>query len=295
MAFPVVQSYSQNSKFNPSGNVTVTAPSGMAAGDLLIAWAISGDQSNSASGPQAPDGTWTAIQTGSATSVGSSSWWKIATSADVSAGSWTFTFTDNSNAGCINAAVIRITGADATTPINASNHAVQASTTSLSTSGISPTRQALLLALGATGIGTTTNHPTTITGFAVANSNPSWTALFDVAAGNGSSGFENTVLAASWANETGSPGSATGNCTATVDKAPTYSDIQIIGIVPAITVSPSVVTLASSIGAVIFRRLIQPSVIAFASSLGSAIASAVASTWTNKNKSSASWTNKQKS
>src|SRR5580700_9651085 len=135
MAFPAI---GNSAIANGVASAAVAKPSGLSVGDLMIAWAAAGDQTNSGVGPTAPDGTWTPLLSGTGTGVGSNSRWKSAPSTNVAASTFTFTTTEDTNASLIQAGIIQITGTDPTTPINASNHATGTTSNSLSTTGITP-------------------------------------------------------------------------------------------------------------------------------------------------------------
>jgi hypothetical protein len=107
-----------------SGSVTVTAPSGLTAGDLLLA-----GLSYQGSCMSTPSG-WILIRcdtnTSGSNNVTSSVFYKFATSSDVTAGS--FPFATGGTSGTV-AGIIAYTGADPTTPIDTSGAATGSSTT----------------------------------------------------------------------------------------------------------------------------------------------------------------------
>jgi type II secretory pathway pseudopilin PulG len=107
-----------------SGSVTVTAPTGMIAGDLLLA-----GLSYQGACMATPSG-WTVVRcdtnTSGSNNVTSAIYYKFATAADVTAGS--FAFTTGGTSGTV-AGIIAYTGADPTTPIDTSGVATGTSTT----------------------------------------------------------------------------------------------------------------------------------------------------------------------
>lgn len=287
MAFPAIANSQQA---NGVSQAAVTKPTGLTVGDLMIAWAVSGDETNGNSGgPSAPDGTWTALQSGGVSNVGSASWWKFATSTDVAASSFTFSCPSNSNASRILASVTRITGVHPTAPINGSNH-TSSNGNSLSTPGITPTTQCLLLILVA-GTRGTSSGPTSASVQAIAANNPSWTAVFNTNSAGGTTGFEHVALSMVYANQIGAPNVATGNATATLDGNVSYNDIQILAIAPPITVQASAVPVSSVMSIVTFLRFIAPTAISILSSGPAGIASEVKNKWHNVSRTARDWHN----
>ncbi len=84
---------------------TITAPSGTAVGDLLVAMVTNGGSASS----QTPPTGWTSLSS----SGSSQAHWKIADSGDLA--SLVFTFAASRNCGIV---IYRITGAHATTPVS---------------------------------------------------------------------------------------------------------------------------------------------------------------------------------
>jgi type II secretory pathway pseudopilin PulG len=102
-----------------TGSVTVTAPAGLTAGDLLLA-----GLSYQGTCMSTPSG-WTLIRCDTNT-VSSSIFWKFATATDVTAGS--FSFTTGGTSGTV-AGVIAYTGGDNSAPIDLSTAATGTSLT----------------------------------------------------------------------------------------------------------------------------------------------------------------------
>ena len=110
-------------KGHPDGtSVVVTAPAGISSGDLLIA-AVSTD--GSTAGSLASPAGWTLLDRGSdsATTVTLGVWYKIAGASEPA--NYTFTWTGNEQAY---GWVMRFTGHNSSTPINASAFQEGAST-----------------------------------------------------------------------------------------------------------------------------------------------------------------------
>ena len=108
------------------GSVTITAPAGMATGDLLFA-----HLSYQGTCMSTPSG-WTLIRcdtkdtSGSAPTVSSSVFWKSATDADVTAGS--FSFTTGGSSGTVGG-IVAYTGGEVASPIDNSAGATGSSST----------------------------------------------------------------------------------------------------------------------------------------------------------------------
>lgn len=279
MAFPVVASATSSS----SGSVG--KPSGLAVGDLLLAYIVVNSNS-SAANASAPDGTWTLLKLANiSTSFQMASYWKLATSADVAASNFAF-----GSGGQTYAVLNRITSDYPLIPVIVSNHGTTGTTTSLLSAGITPVIQSLFVIFAGTCT-SSNNTPTSFT-VAVANSNPSWNAGATI---NGSTSPVAGVAATYYANQTGAPNSATGNATATANLTPTVGDLQIIAIQPAITV-PDIfgsvfglftVTVPTIIGALFGATF----------TMLQATASEITNDWTFSSKgstSSSDWTNTPK-
>lgn len=104
VAFAVAGS-SRYESTSTSTTHTITAPSGTAVGDLLVAMVTNGG----AASPQTPPTGWTSLSS----SGSSQAHWKIADSGDLA--SLVFTFAASRNCGIV---IYRITGAHATTPVS---------------------------------------------------------------------------------------------------------------------------------------------------------------------------------
>lgn len=186
-----------------SDSINVTAPSGMAEGDLLIAQVACNSFEGSVDLPSG----WTQVgsenRDSSGDTVHSRLMYKEATASDVTAGSFTFTVT-TSVSRVTQAAVIAITGHDSTTPIGASNGAV-ASSGSVTTTGVTPTVADSMLILFVAKAANTTHS-----GYTIATSDPGgWTEEYD----SGSALNNDLTIAAGQDNRTET--TATGTSTIT--------------------------------------------------------------------------------
>lgn len=114
MAYPVVESYSENQEEGGSFSLTITKPTGTAEGDWLIA--LIGIRNSTIS--SAPSG-WTQVTTGTVSNIGEAATYKKkATGSEPSDYTWSFSSSDR-NLG----AIVRISGADATDAVNIANDA----------------------------------------------------------------------------------------------------------------------------------------------------------------------------
>jgi hypothetical protein len=176
---PAVQSVNSGSFIIASGN-DGTAPSGLAVGDLMVACLVRGASGNAITAPSG----WTLIHHAEPTvaaTMAVHSYWKIATAGDVSAGTWSWTWTGSllSRMG-----VYRITGHDVATPIfdetwdedGASNRQPNIFDSVAGDGGsFTPTANSLIIA--------TTAWSLNSAGAAVpsaATDNPTWTEQWDV-------------------------------------------------------------------------------------------------------------------
>jgi len=211
---------------SPGANSTscvITKPAGLTVGDLMIAQTVFHSLAESPSIPSPPDG-WTLIRQDRESSgdgyIRGALFWKIADADDVAAD--TFTFSNDlacSNRGAITA----WTGHDTTTPINASNGLSNAASTTVTSTGVTPTvaNCVILMICGVADNNTQSNY-------AITTDNPaSWTEAYDLLTTLG----DDCALAMGYALRPET--SATGNGTATTSA----SDVnvgQLVAIAPAV-------------------------------------------------------------
>lgn len=149
----------------------VTKPSGLEVGDIMLAYCAT----NPPGSFSLPSG-FTSL--GSTTSGGNNYnsylGWKVATSGDVAATDFTFSFGGNTTNFC---AIVRVTGATwGATPLKSSGLS-QANTSTPSLTGITPDARGNNLLFqfwhGSDAVGSTASY-------AIATSNPSWTEIIDI-------------------------------------------------------------------------------------------------------------------
>lgn len=187
MAHPVVASSSTNTTGSGTANgIDIPAPSGIAVGDLLVAFFSIGFWVSS---PTAPSGwtreSWGAFYPDHTDHI----YWKIAQSGDESATSWGWSWTPY---GAVTAAMLRITGADGTTPVYVSGSPGSGGSSS---SHVAPTLTAtetdtLLLAfaaVAATGTYTAPSGMTEVTDVTASSGNTSSVAKLNLS-GTGATG-----------------------------------------------------------------------------------------------------------
>ena len=157
---------------NVNGNsLTITKPTGLSAGDLLVCM-LSGDTNTGVI--NTPSG-WTAVTSNSSTYLMTKSVYKVADSTDAAAANFTFTRTQNSY---LLGTLMRITGFDSGSIIGTSNSNIGGSGgSSFSITTVTPSKANSLLIIGASNV--TATDPSTITGYSIATSNPTWTEISD--------------------------------------------------------------------------------------------------------------------
>jgi len=115
-------------------SVQITNPTGLAVGDLMLAVL---SQNNPGSPVVSTATGWTSVLTRTYTSggstVGTTVYYRFATAADLSNGSFTFSFTSSRRSA---GAIMAFRGVDTVTPINASGSQGNASATSMTAPGI---------------------------------------------------------------------------------------------------------------------------------------------------------------
>lgn len=266
MAYPVVAS---SNVATANGGPTVTAPTGIAVGDLLFAYVVSNNGTVSA-----PAG-WTQIKP--AGSSNSASFYKVADAGDAAAS--TFSFGGGTRTVAIMA---RITGNDGALPVDAANNGT-ATGTALSATGIVPQTQDLLLMCGG-GWKTNNGGSMTISSPAIANSNPSWnTAQSGRATDTGNDAYGIVF----YANMSGLAATGTGTATAT-DASSVANDLHIIAI-RQLQIIPAVLTLTGNVSAITLIKITIVGYMTSATSILQAVMQEIKNKFTDAVKHVASW------
>lgn len=267
------------------GTLTVTAFSSLAVGNLMVATVAVA--TNTPTNITPPSG-WTQTHVDQTGNVCMAFFTKTAVSGDVGS---TFTFTWSfgaSNQDVGSAAIVRITGVDPTTPILSSTYNDGGVATTLIGTTINPSKNVLFLQLISYVI--SSGQTPNMSGYAVANNNPSWTEQADNASVTGSSSATAGIAVAT-ANQ-GALGT-TGAATATLSTSSTNYSFGFIGVqAPAITPA-----LSGSLFGVLSFIVNSNFVAGLAGSLFGALAAVVTTTtnWTRQQKDTDSWTRQNKS
>ncbi len=176
MAAPVLQS-TQTAGTNPdsNGSISVTKPTSLAVGELMIAFAVTGTNFTSTF----PSGFVSLGQLGfvSGAQTTAEIAYKIADSSDVAASNFSFT------AGV--ASISRITGATTTGGGIKYNGALVTNSGTASVSGITPSDYGdatLLMQFWSVANGSSPN----IANYAIATSNPTWSQAYEITSGGNS-------------------------------------------------------------------------------------------------------------
>lgn len=200
-----------------ANTIALTKPTGLATGDLMIAHVYA--RSNDSTTFNSVASGFTEIQTLFASSVAHGAWWKIADAGDVAASDFTFGWDGVAVNGI--GRMWRISGHDATTPINGSNEANGVGSTD-TVSGITPSVANCLLIL----LHGASDDTGSISGWAIATDNPaSWTEAYD---DNG--GLPNALIAGAYALRPQT--TATGDATWTAATAENWG-AMIIAVAPS--------------------------------------------------------------
>lgn len=219
MAFPVVASTSVGTA---NGGLSVTKPSGLAVGDLMIIFGTASGYSNSNASISPPSGSWTVIKNRNVSAnLVFGSYWKIADASDVAASSFSIGFGDR-----VAGMMYRITGADPVTTVAFLGETTPSSGTTLGAPSITPTVQSLLLML-AFGSKNNNGAAFTLSAQAIVTSNPSWN--LDNSARALDTGNDSKVDGSS-ATWTASPNTATGAASATYAATTLGNYLQLISI-----------------------------------------------------------------
>ncbi len=256
----------------------ITKPTGLAAGDLMIA--MVGGLLNTAADYTAPGG-WTVSQ--GATTGGESCriFYKVADSGDAAATNFTFS---GSGSEYIGGAMIRVTGQSGDVSIFSQQ---QSNDNNFASADLTPNAADSLLLF----FGFTTGSATGLSSYACAVSNPTWTEEFDFG-----STAPATDLAFSLGYAVRAAATATGDFTAG-NSGTTIGFFMSLSPLLNVTASPSVITTTVTIEApsVSAGASITTTVVTTTVTVQSPTVTTGEGMWTNQDKSSSSWTNQNKS
>lgn len=213
-AFAAVAFQSANNTSGSGASIAITKPTGLAAGDLMVAYIVA--MTDAGDGGSNPPAGWSTKTSRTNTFGHDYIFWKIADSGDAAATNFTFTQT-GSSAKSILGVLSRITGTDQTAPLDQTNSNSNVGGSTLSPGAITPSSAntvVMLFAGGWNGGGART-----YSGYAFTNNNPTWTEDVD-AAGPAFAG-----ASPSFAQAHGSYSPATTIGSASITASGTFSDV----------------------------------------------------------------------
>lgn len=247
-------------------SVTITKPSGLAVGDLMIAQI----QTNASSGAITVPSGWTLID--STTSWRINMYYKVAVSDDVSAADFTWT---TANSAVISGGIVRITGQNPVQPIFSYSKTVTPADP-LNIPSIDTVADSMLL------MGVINDTNASFSAQAIATSNPTWTELWDTdPAQSGSHAFAYSSIR--------SAGTATGTGTCTTTSAAKAPSGILICIPPdkSILQSETITLVETSIQNITLRIITET--IAMVDTLVTSVKK-----WYNQVKNTSTWLNDDK-
>lgn len=302
VAFQTIQTGSFQGR-SSGENTTVTHPSGLTAGDLMIVHLTQCSNITGATMGFNTPTDWTSLGSDTADSGGStvkmSVFRKVATAGDVSAGSTVFA-RSGSNDAWTNYSAYRIDGQGDASGIQIAFDDVVGDSTPVYTNTVTPSfADSLVLFLVSAEEGAASGSITDAS-YAITNNNPTWTeradsyassdAFFGAGDGDGLHGG-----ATASRPET----SATGDSSCTlINFTNSVGAIVVIPPATSVNVSPAVITMTASVQAptVTGGAVVSPAVITMTASVQAPTVTLSASDWVNTDKSSAgSITNTPKS
>lgn len=265
-------------------SIVITKPSGLAAGDLMIALlAVTGpNEAYTATG-------WDELFANNIPNFNfkMNCLVRVADSSDAAATN--FTFNVNASGDSKVGALLRITGSSFSGLANmvSDTDDVAADTTPTYTGGVTPVGSTALLIMGcfAGGVGTSSTY-------AITNNNPSWTERADISV-NDVEDISLSVATADYAFAT-----ATGDYSLSItDGTETGGYIIAVSESANVTVSPAVITTTATVQApsVSGSANVSPAVITTTATLPAPTITTSDPEWTNQTKHSSSWTNQSKS
>ncbi len=262
-----VASYSTSSVVNPAtpnSVVPITAPTGIALGNLLI---FSINQLGGNITNQSTPSGWTALFSNNSFAVvprQMDSYWKIADAGDVATSTYNFTITGVAGPSDVLLSMARITGTSGASPIAAANGGTT----------VTPTQNQLLIILG---LASTSGSSTVV--YAIANSNPTWSAGYLVQNGAG----ENFNLG--YASRTSITATGSASTTYTPGENAQLKQFIVIDAPVFANLTETVTTTETNVGISIIITLRE--VITLVESL----TKTVQTVWTNTVKHVSSWIN----
>jgi hypothetical protein len=279
-----IQSFNTANPGNAS-SITVTKPTGLAVGDLMIFHYAYNDASDT---PDTISG-WTHEVNNATFGLGHTGLqWKIADSGDVAASNFTLTF--SGTVGSPVAGLIRIDGYASAGLLNDSGNLQPNTSSPTYTNTVTPTTpNALILFFTANNEGKAVNDD-----YAIVTDNPSWSELYDVQGSTAAS------VALGYATRTETTATGNSSCSlaggsGTVDS---YGILVAIPSITNVTVSPSVITIVTSVQSptITGGATVSPAVIEMTASMQDPAITITPAKWLNQNKSSVpSYSNENKS
>lgn len=272
-------------------SVTITKPSGLTAGDYMVA--IIGTSSNTS--VQDVSG-WTTLGSqlnGADTRL--TVYGKTADSSDASATDFTFAV-HSGNGGAndgMGGCLIAISGTQPVTTTSFIDFGTSngASATHTYTGGITPTVADSILIMGTWGQGSASR---TISNYAIATDNPTWTERMDDTEAVGTNDYVIGVATAPRSQTT-----ATGDFSLDYSSTGDDSSGVLLAVLEAqsVTVSPTVITTTASVQAptVTGGATVTPTVITMQGTVQAPAVATADPEWVNTDKNTASWFNTDKS
>jgi len=249
--------------------ITITKPTGLAAGDLMVA-AI---HSYTIAGTVTPPSGFTQLDQDTNGTFQQTVYWKIADSADAAAANFTWTFQNsNSHVG----GLMRITGHDPQSPIttSASDASVVNDQTPDLAVSVTPTyaNSLLLLLLSRTGANGTS-------AYAVATDDPTWTETWDVGDG---------TMNISAASGPRAQTTATGNASCSGNAATNDWVAHMVVVTPPFAVLTDTVTGTDTVSGNLDSKITDTA------TATDTTTSTIARLWTKLARAAGAWTNQQR-
>lgn len=266
---------SATSATTTSGSITITKPSSVAVGDLLIA--VIGTQNSISTAPTG----WTALTNKSTASgyINVYVYYVVATSTQVSATDFTWTASTNFMVGGIS----RITGQQGTpVGIYASANAASSTTPTLAMTVTPDDASSLLLFCVGSGINSGATNSSSA--YAIVTSNPSWTEAFDTTANAGGSGSGQVAMAYATRPEI----TATGNASLTLASSWESAGIMVV-VRPLLLYTASETETATDATVRSVTKTLSET-----ENASDTISSSKQLSWSNDTKNTSTWTNDTK-
>lgn len=274
-----------------ASSATITKPTGLAVGDLMIASVVAHTSSAGDVDMNTPSG-WTLLASNNGGGSGNAMFAKIADSGDTAASNFVFT---NGDSAFMAGSILRVTGANLVSLKSSVYDPTGGSGTTPSFgSNITPDFNGALLVMLVLGYGS--DNIGSIGTYIVNGTNPTWTESFDETRNDGS---DDPIAGSAYAIQTTAAAITSFGATLSQSKATQTGILAVFNPITNVTATPNPISMTSSAvdaASVVGTANITPNPVVLTASVVAPTSSGeVAETWTATTKNTTTWTEAPKS